>query len=87
MILILVTFIVIIGCVGIYKYNKIIRYKNKIKESLSLIDIHLKLRFDLIPNLVKVVKEYSKHENEVFDKLIKVRKQAMEATEEKEKLN
>lgn len=67
-------------------YNKMIKYKNKVKESLSLIDIHLKLRFDLIPNLVNVVKEYSKHEKEIFKQIIETRKLAIDAKEEKEKL-
>jgi LemA protein len=43
-----------------------VRYRNKVAESLRLIDIHLKLRFDLIPNLVTTVKAYTKHEKEVF---------------------
>ena len=79
-------FAFIMVCVSISKYNKMVRYRNKVKESLRLIDIHLKLRFDLIPNLVKTVKAYSKHENEVFSKLIEIRKKAVKAEDEKEKL-
>ena len=78
--------VLVMICVSISKYNKMIRYKNKVKESLRLIDIHLKLRFDLIPNLVKTVKAYAKHEEEVFESLIKLRKQAVAAIDEKEKL-
>lgn len=70
----------------ISKYNKMVRYKNKVGESLSLIDIQLKLRFDLIPNLVNTVKGYSKHEHEVFSALIKTRQLAVDAKDEKEKL-
>lgn len=73
-------------CVSVSKYNKMVRYKNKVKESLRLIDIQLQSRFDIIPNLVKTVKAYSKHENEVFSKLIEARKNAMHAQDEKEKL-
>lgn len=80
----IILLILSISCIS--SYNKMVRYKNKVKESLALIDIHLKLRFDLIPNLVKVVKEYSKHENEVFSKLIETRKLAVEANSEKQKL-
>ncbi len=58
----------------IINYNKIVKYKNKIKESFALIDIQLKLRFDLIPNLVKVVKGYNKHEKEIMTDIIKLRK-------------
>jgi len=67
-------------------YNKMVKYRNKVKESLSLVDIHLKLRFDLIPNLVNVVKGYCKHEKEIFKEIIETRKLAMDAKEEKEKL-
>ena len=76
----------IIFCVSVSKYNKMVKYKNKVKESLRLIDIQLQSRFDIIPNLVKTVKAYSKHENEVFEKLIETRKNAVKATDEKEKL-
>lgn len=70
----------------IYKYNKMVKYKNKVEESLRLIDIHLKLRFDLIPNLVNTVKGYTKHESEIFNKLIEVRKLALKENDEKKKL-
>lgn len=73
-------------CVVIGKYNKMVKYKNKVGESLSLIDIHLKLRFDLVPNLVNTVKGYAKHEKELFDKLIETRKLAVKAKDEKQKL-
>ena len=83
-ILLVFAFIVLIYVVG--NYNKIIRYKNKIKESLALVDIQLKLRFDLIPNLVKVVKKYASHEKELFSEIVKLRNQAVKSTDEKEKL-
>lgn len=82
----LIFVIVVLFIVCVSKYNKMVRYKNKVKESLRLIDIQLQSRFDIIPNLVKTVKAYSKHENEVFSKLIEARKNAMNASEEKEKL-
>lgn len=78
--------IFIVFCVSVSKYNKMVRYRNKVKESLRLIDVQLQSRFDIIPNLVKTVKAYSKHENEVFSKLIDARKNAMKASDEKEKL-
>jgi LemA protein len=48
-------------------YNKFIKYKNRIEASWSRIDVALKRRFNLIPNLVKVVSEYQKHEADVFE--------------------
>ena len=71
----------------IVNYNKMVKYKNKIKEAFALVDIQLKLRFDLIPNLVKVVKGYNKHEKEVITEITKLRKLAMSTTNEKEKLD
>ena len=71
----------------IINYNKMVRYKNKIKESFALVDIQLKLRFDLIPNLVNTVKGYNKHEKEVMTEITKLRKLALAATDEKEKLD
>lgn len=70
----------------IAKYNKMVRYRNKIQESLSLIDIQLKMRFDLIPNLVNTVKGYAKHEKETFKETIALRNAALAATDEQEKL-
>lgn len=67
-------------------YNKMVRFKNKIKESLALIDIQLKLRFDLIPNLVKVVKKYTDHESELIKEVVRLRKMAVSTNDEKEKL-
>lgn len=47
-------------------YNKFIKYKNRIEEAWSSIDIALKRRFNLIPNLVSVIKGYGKHESDIF---------------------
>lgn len=68
-------------------YNKLIRFRNKVKESLALVDIQLKLRFDLIPNLVDTVKGYAKHEKELFIRVTETRAKAANATSEEEKLN
>ena len=70
----------------IVTYNKFVRYKNKVKESLSLVDIQLKQRFDLIPNLVNTVKGYAKHEKEVLAEITALRNRAVETTDEKEKI-
>ena len=82
--------ILIIGIVAsgvvIGAYNKLVRYKNKVKESLALIDIQLKLRFDLIPNLVNTVKGYIKHEEAVFEDVVKLRNQAVKSQDEGKKL-
>ena len=59
--------------------NTMVRYKHKVSEALALIDIQLKLRFDLIPNLVNTVKGYAKHEKETFEEVIKLRNLALKS--------
>ena len=77
--------ILLLLCV-VFVYNKLVNYKNKVKESLSLVDIQLKLRFDLIPNLVETVKSYAKHEKELFAEIARIRSMAIDAQNEEEKL-
>ncbi|RZW22533.1 MAG: LemA family protein [Desulfobulbaceae bacterium] len=48
-------------------YNKFINYQNRIEEAWSSIDVALKPRFNLIPNLVSAIKGYSEHESEIFE--------------------
>jgi len=57
-------------------YNTLVGLKNHIKESWSDIDVQLKRRYDLIPNLVETVKGYAKHEKEVFEKVTEARNRA-----------
>ena len=54
-------------------YNKLVRIKNMVHNSWSQIDVQLKRRFDLIPNLVESVKAYASHENEVFTNIAQAR--------------
>ncbi len=67
-------------------YNKFIRYKNKLEESLSLIDVHLKLRFDLVPNLVACVKGYMQHEKQVLTKIVSLRNAAISSKNEESRI-
>ncbi|OGF24672.1 hypothetical protein A3H09_00690 [Candidatus Falkowbacteria bacterium RIFCSPLOWO2_12_FULL_45_13] len=60
-------------------YNSLIRLKLRVDEAWSDIDVQLKRRHDLIPNLVETVKGYAAHEQGTFDKVIKARNQAMQA--------
>ena len=64
---------------AVFVYNKFITLINRAKESWSDIDVQLKRRYDLIPNLVNTVKGYASHESEVFENVTKARAQAMGA--------
>lgn len=66
-------------------YNSFIILKTRIKESLAGIDVQLKRRADLIPNLVETVKGYAKHEKSVFENVTKARSSLMKAETVKEK--
>lgn len=66
-------------------YNGLIVLQTRIKEALSGIDVQLKRRSDLIPNLVETVKGYAKHESQVFENVTKARSALMNAGNLKEK--
>lgn len=75
--------IIILGAVvlvaGIFMYNQLVTLKNRTDESWSDIDVQLKRRYDLIPNLVNTVKGYAAHESSVLQKVTEARSQAMQA--------
>ncbi len=60
-------------------YNKLIRLRNTVKSSWSDINVQLKKRYDLVPNLVETVKGYATHEKSVFEKVTQARSLAMQA--------
>jgi LemA protein len=73
--------LVIIVLVFITIYNGLIRRKNRVKNAWSQIDVQLKRRYDLIPNLVETCKGYMKHEKETLESVIKARQQAINVPE------
>jgi len=64
---------------AVFAYNKFVRLVNRTKEAWSDIDVQLKRRYDLIPNLVNAVKGYAKHEAGTFEKVTEMRAKAMSA--------
>ena len=60
-------------------FNRLVSLRNRTKEAWSDIDVQLKRRYDLIPNLVETVKGYATHEKETFEKVIEARAKAMGA--------
>lgn len=66
--------------------NAFVRLKNKVEEAWATIDVYLKKRYDLIPNLVETVKGYAKHESETLEKVVSARSLAMNARTVDEKM-
>lgn len=77
--------IAIIALYLIAQYNSFVVLKTRIQEALSGIDIQLKRRADLIPNLIETVKGYAKHEKEVFNEVTKARSSLIKAETLEEK--
>ncbi len=79
------TFLVILGILVVVVallvglYNNLVRSRNEVKNAWSQIDVQLKRRHDLIPNLVETVKGYAAHERGTLDAVVKARQQAMAA--------
>jgi len=67
-------------------YNSLIVARNKVHDQFSQIDVQLKQRFDLIPNLVETVKGYTKHESETLEKVIQARNNYASAKTDAEKV-
>ena len=67
-------------------YNGLVRLRNNRENAFANIDVQLKLRYDLIPNLVETVKGYAKHERELLEKVTSLRNAAMGATNINDKI-
>lgn len=78
-----VLILVVLYFIGVY--NHLVVLKTRIQEALSGIDVQLKRRADLIPNLIETVKGYAKHEKEVFENVTKARSALMSAESVSEK--
>jgi LemA protein len=74
---ILLAVIVLLIVWVVFSYNRLVDLRLRVKEGLSDIDVQLKRRYDLIPNLVETVKGYMTHEREVLENVTKARTEAM----------
>ena len=83
LIIVLIVIILIIITI-IHLYNKLVSLKNRVKNSYAQIDVQLKRRNDLIPNLVETVKGYAAHEKGVLEEVTKARSNVMNASNIKE---
>ena len=82
--LILLAVVVVVGVLVLFAvigiYNGLVRLRQQVKNAWSQIDVQLKRRHDLIPNLVETVKGYAAHEKSTLEEVIKARSQAVSAT-------
>jgi len=69
----------------LFAYNTLVKWRMRVKEAFSQLDVQLKRRHDLIPNLVESVKGYMKHERELLERITELRSRAMNASNLKEK--
>ena len=65
---------------GIVEFNRLVRHRNRVENAWSGIDVQLRRRYDLIPNLVEAVKGYAAHERELFEKVTMARARGIDAT-------
>lgn len=79
-IIITIAIVVVLGLFIITSYNSLVKFRNWVRESWSQIDVQLKRRHDLIPNLVNTVKGYATHEQETLEKVIQARNQLVSGT-------
>lgn len=85
-IIIIVVIIVILGIWFISAYNKFIKMKNKIEEAFATMDVYLKKRWDLVPNLVNTVKAYAQHEKSTFESIAALRSRNYDSMSANEKV-
>lgn len=78
--------IIILIIVTIYFYNKLVTKRNYMNEAWSGIDVYLKKRYDLIPNLIETVKAYASHEKQLMESITQQRVSAMQSRDTKEKI-
>ncbi|MDF1654032.1 MAG: LemA family protein [Coxiellaceae bacterium] len=82
-VIVVIIVLLILWVIGIY--NSLIKLKNQVQEGWSGIDVQLKRRHDLIPNLVSTVKGYKEHESSTLEEVTKLRANAMQASSVAEK--
>lgn len=87
MIWIILAVVLVLVLYVISTYNKLVKSRNKVRDQWAQIDVQLKRRADLIPNLVETVKGYAKHEKETLDAVIQARSKAVNAKTTADEIN
>ena len=84
--IIIIVIVIILVVWGIGAYNGFIRKKNQIEEAFATMDVYLKKRWDLVPNLVNTVKAYAQHESSTFEKITAMRTRQYDSMSPNEKI-
>ncbi len=84
--IVILVIVVIILLMAIGCYNKLVKQKVTVEEAFSTMDVYLKKRYDLIPNLVETVKGYAKHESETLSTVINLRNKNYDSMTDEEKI-
>jgi LemA protein len=77
--LILIGFVLLLVVAVVLLYNRLVRLRNRVDNAWAQVDVQLRRRYDLIPNLVETVKGYAAHERETFEAVTRARSQAQAA--------
>ena len=83
---IIIAIIILVIIYAFALYNSFIKLNNKVKEAFSTMDVYLKKRWDLIPNIVETVKGYAKHEKDTLTEVVELRNNAYDKMSDDEKI-
>lgn len=78
-VIVIVVIVVLLLAFLVMQYNALVRLKNRVENAWAQIDVQLRRRYDLIPNLVETVKGYASHESETLEAVVQARNMAMSA--------
>lgn len=84
--IIIIILVILLICASI-TYNSLVKLYNRVKEAFSTMDVYLKKRWDLIPNIVETVKGYSKQEKETLTEVVKIRSNSYDDMNINDKVN
>jgi len=77
---ILLALVALVVGYGVFQFNRLVALKQRVNNGWSEIDVQLRRRYDLIPNVIETVKGYAAHERELFERITKARTDGMQAT-------
>lgn len=76
----IIIIVVILAVSAVVSYNVFVKSRNQIEEAFSTMDVYLKKRYEMIPRLVEIVKQYSMHEKETLERIVQARSMAINAS-------